>query len=115
MNNGSKSKLSEHLEGFLKRLNEEGKKHQAERDAVQGEDMIFTIPAYEMNTANEWIAEHKKTCRLYIHEDGTPVEFPGGAIGGGLTYSFTPNGIGVAMSVRCHCGESVNITDYDSW
>ena len=39
-----------------------------------------------------------------------------GAIGGGLTISFHPNGIGHGVTIKCDiCGESKDITEYDSW
>jgi len=100
---------------ILAKLSKRNAEHQAERDAVKGDNMTFVIEPYEQKQINEWLAEHNKTCSLRWHEDGTPVEFPGGAIGGGLTYEFTPNGIGMATSVSCHCGAECNVTDYDLW
>ena len=39
-----------------------------------------------------------------------------GAIGGHISYEFTPTSIGDAISIRCFvCGEEENITDYNSW
>lgn len=39
-----------------------------------------------------------------------------GAIGGNISYKFTPTSIGNDISVRCSiCGEEKNITDYDCW
>jgi hypothetical protein len=44
-------------------------------------------------------------------ENGYPYE---GAIGGGLTYSFTPNSIGVAFNVKY--GEyKLDLTSYENW
>lgn len=92
-------------------------KHQAERAraAVVGVPLTFTIEPYEQLAMTEWMIEHKKTCSLNFEKDGSRKEFPGGAIGGAITYNFTPTGIGVATTVSCHCGESVNITDYEQW
>ena len=105
----------EMLRKFSERQAERHKNHQAERDAATGEDMIFVIEPYEQVAMREWMVEHKKTCPLNFEKDGSPKEFPGGAIGGAITYKFTPTGIGMATSVSCHCGGSVNITDYDQW
>lgn len=38
-----------------------------------------------------------------------------GAIGGKITYKFTPTSIGVAQGAKCACGEKINVTDYESW
>ena len=39
-----------------------------------------------------------------------------GAIGGGLTYSFTPNSIGVSVTVSHNVtGVEEDITDYNLW
>lgn len=39
-----------------------------------------------------------------------------GAIGGGLTYSFTPTSLGTVVVVKeMITGEEINLTDFDSW
>ena len=38
-----------------------------------------------------------------------------GAIGGRLTYSFTPTGLGLVTKVKCACGEFIDLTGYESW
>lgn len=38
-----------------------------------------------------------------------------GTIGGRLTYSFTPTGLGVVTIVCCACGNKINLTDFNSW
>ena len=46
-------------------------------------------------------------------EDGYPYE---GAIGGGLQYIFTPNGIGECFKVRYSSVDlELDLTDYESW
>ena len=37
-----------------------------------------------------------------------------GAIGGGLTYSFTPTGLGTILTCR-YFSHKIDLTDYDSW
>ena len=103
------------ISGFVKRLTERHKEHQAKRDAVQGTNMTFVIEPYEQQILNEWRAEHNKTCKYRFNDDGTPVKFPGGAAGGSTSYEFTPTGIGVAIFAKCTCGEEINLTDYESW
>ena len=49
------------------------------------------------------------------HEDGYPYE---GAIGGGLTYEFTPNSIGLTTMVKYSNGGDIfelNLTCYEDW
>lgn len=38
----------------------------------------------------------------------------GGAIGGGVTYCFTPTSLGTVFIVQAW-GQELNLTDYDSW
>ena len=39
-----------------------------------------------------------------------------GAIGGHLTYCFTPTGLGIIVKVQCgHCKEEIDVSDYDHW
>lgn len=46
-------------------------------------------------------------------EEGYPY---GGAIGGDLTYSFTPTSLGVVVHVtNSHTDETIDLTDYESW
>lgn len=38
------------------------------------------------------------------------------AIGGNISYKFTPTSVGTAVVIKCFCcGEEKNITDYDCW
>ncbi len=37
------------------------------------------------------------------------------AIGGRFTYSFCPTSLGDIITVKCFCGEEIDITDYGSW
>lgn len=38
-----------------------------------------------------------------------------GAIGGRLTYCFTPTSLGTIASVKCACGEEITLTDFSEW
>ena len=70
--------------------------------------MKFELIGEELKIYNKWLHEHNKVCP--IKNGGTQA-----AIGGRLTFSFTPTGLGPAVSVKCACGEKHNCTDYDSW
>jgi len=37
------------------------------------------------------------------------------AIGGRLSYIYTPTGLGTCVSVKCKCGLEANITDTSHW
>ena len=73
----------------------------------------FFISGFEQQSLDEWTRQHNKVCPYY--DDGTKPESPAGAIGGRLSYQFTPTGLGTAITVKCACGEEENLTDYDSW
>jgi hypothetical protein len=38
-----------------------------------------------------------------------------GCAGGHLSYIFTPTGLGDIVEVKCSCGETLNITEYEHW
>jgi len=73
----------------------------------------FVLEGTELALFRAWETEHDKTCRYY--DDGTSPECPSGAIGGRLTYRFTPTGLGHIIVVKCLCGGEVNVTDFNSW
>lgn len=61
---------------------------------------------------SKWLKKHDKKCP-YSRENLPFNKTP--AIGGRLAYNFVPNGIGMEVSVKCACGETVDLTDVDSW
>ena len=63
----------------------------------------FKLTDKEQETFDEWFQQHH--CKIQY----------GGAIGGSITYSFTPNNIGSTIKVICACGEIKDVTDYDEW
>jgi hypothetical protein len=88
------------------------------RDEVDGPkdsdaQLIFTLNGTELIKFRAWEAGHDKTCTF--RDDGKPPACPSGAIGGRLTYSFTPTGLGHITVVKCLCGAEVNVTDFDNW
>lgn len=58
---------------------------------------------------NKWNKEHREVCPLLQPGVDKP------AIGGRLTFGFTPTGIGTAITVKCMCGAEKNLTDYECW
>lgn len=57
----------------------------------------------------KWNNEHE--CK-YRQEDGNKYV---GAIGGSLTYCFTPTGLGTIIKVKCSCGDEIDVTNYDEF
>lgn len=58
----------------------------------------FIITEKENEAIEQWRKEHIAT----VHNGNNYF----GAIGGELTYQFTPTSIGVVGTVKCVCGES---------
>ncbi|OGY62855.1 MAG: hypothetical protein A2745_01335 [Candidatus Harrisonbacteria bacterium RIFCSPHIGHO2_01_FULL_44_13] len=65
----------------------------------------FVIRIEEVKKLSEWKETHR--CR-YRGKTG-------GAIGGKITYCFTPTTIGTIIRVECACGKDIDLTDYDGW
>lgn len=79
--------------------------------------MNFILTSDNQLKINEWLEKiHDQ-----IMEASMPDPLGGdqpfyGAMGGGLTYSFTPTGLGVVLIVtESSTGEELNLTDFDSW
>ena len=70
--------------------------------------MEFLMSDDEEKAAKEWFDLHLKT----KHKGKAPYT---GAAGGGLSYEFTPTGIGTCIVVRCMCGAEENVTDFEGW
>lgn len=66
--------------------------------------MKFEIPEDQHNILKEWIIDHNKQCEA---EDT--------AIGGKLSYTFTPTGLGQIININCVCGCILDLTDFDNW
>lgn len=70
-----------------------------------GKPITFTLEGKELEAAQRWETRHR------CIKGGRK-----GAVGSDFEYSFSPNSIGVAVSVKCHhCGKERNVTDYGSW
>jgi len=93
--------------------------------------MSFEVTPEQSSKINEWlmkeiypqVIEKQKQDLFYLNhpfakkswEDGCPET---GAIGGGVTFEFTPTGLGVIFVVRetlTSEKNTLNLTDYDKW
>jgi len=63
----------------------------------------FELTEKEQEAFDEWFQQHH--CNIQY----------GGAIGGAITYNFTPNNLGRTAKVECACGEKKDVTEYDGW
>lgn len=70
--------------------------------------IAFDLSETEEATFLKWADEHDKTCKF-----ADPLSC--GAIGGRLTFSFTPTGLGPIITVKCACGEEKDVSNYDMW
>ena len=68
--------------------------------------MEFSLSGEELENYNKWLKDHNKVCPF---KNGTSQ----GAIGGRLTFNFTPTSLGTVCGVKCACGEEKDLTVYD--
>lgn len=72
--------------------------------------MKFELDERDSIEAAKWIKEHK--CKIKRDIFGRKKV---GAIGGEITYSFTPTGVGCIVIVKCHCGKQLDLSHADEW
>lgn len=64
----------------------------------------FHLDTDQLAKLAAWRETHDRTCRFTRNS---------GAIGGRLTFSFTPTSLFTRVDVECACGGEVDLTDYD--
>ena len=74
---------------------------------------MLTFTANETETAdgNAWADEHVKTCasaRIYNDSKAAVAESP-------FSWCFTQTSLAIAVTVRCVCGATENVSDVASW
>jgi len=70
----------------------------------------FDLDDKQMEKYYSWREKHDTYCPLTNGRSG--------AIGGRTTFSFTPTGLGTAVTVECGCGQGeckMDLTDVDDW
>lgn len=69
---------------------------------------MFQLSEKEREVESKWLKKHNKTC-IFKNPDKQ------GAIGGRISYIFTPTSLGVLTKIKCACGEQIDITDVSDW
>jgi hypothetical protein len=77
--------------------------------------LTFTVHETEMATLLAWKAEHEKTCKYLGPSKANPAHMYWFTPSSPVTYSFTSTGIGDVVEIKCLCGETKDITDYELW
>ncbi len=78
--------------------------------------MEFIVPKEELAEYEKWYKRHHTkhgNCRKAEKESGAYSCH--GAIDGHLTWEFVGTSLGTIVSVRCSCGDSVNLTAKTDW
>ena len=68
--------------------------------------LLDLLDEKELQQYVEWNTKHKPMCSAYMND---------GAIGGRLTFCFTPTGLGMCTEIKCMCGETINVTNFEDW
>ncbi len=70
----------------------------------------FKLSDTEYATYNNWMEVHNQTCKY--HSNSGKIS---SAIGGRITFCFTPNSLGMCTVIKCACGEEIDLTDVSGW
>lgn len=62
--------------------------------------MKFELNKEQVEKLDKW----KEHCKTYA-----------GAIGGRISITFTPTGLGTCIEAKCICGEKIDLTDAENW
>ncbi len=77
--------------------------------------MKFELTKEQSKRLEEWIKEVKPKVLKKVGGDILqPNEPYFGAIGGGISYTFEPNGVGMGVTVK-YGDEEIDLTEYDKW
>lgn len=87
------------------------KKYSTPIRPVDGSEPAFYLTKVQRDEVKEWSSKHNREKHMVSEET---VRYAG-AIGGAYTYEFTPTSIGVAVSVKCSCGEEIDVSHYEDW
>lgn len=121
---GSKKKIHFNITKIISGISKQSNKHTL-REPLQFDHVKFDLTKEQVNKLNEWlVGVEQRAAALQIEKaklKGWQFPYPRplpyhGALGGEITFSFVPNGIGVSCKVtEAITGESIDLSDYDSW
>lgn len=74
-------------------------------------DRMFALTSDENKQASAWLKKQDDAYALAHNQD----EPYFGAIGGEVTYEFTPTSLGIITKVRHANGKVLDLTEYESW
>lgn len=72
---------------------------------------VFGLYKEQRDSIRKWMKEHDEDRHVLA---GRKFRYAG-AIGGAYTYEFTSTTLGTVTTVRCSCGEQLDVTDYNDW
>lgn len=72
-------------------------------------ESAYYLSNEDKQKVDKWDNSHKSECEYHIN----PLKI--GAIGGRLSYTFIPTGLGNIVIVKCACGAKLDLTDNDNW
>ena len=88
--------------------------------------MNFQLTSADLKKISEWLhgtvyppvierqlKDPNYASLVYTDDEGLTWPYTG-AIGGSMTYSFTPTGLGIIVKVECF-GQTLDLTEYDCW
>ena len=75
---------------------------------------LFEMNEREAEAAEKWTSEHL-VCAPPLWKFWAKPIWSKSTMCPHFTYSFTPTGIGEAVTISCHCGAKRDVTDYSSW
>lgn len=69
---------------------------------------MFTLTGKQHRDIMKWQKEHETKCAYKGNV---------GAIGGAISYSFTPTSLGMIIKVKCSCSlrDGIDVSDYENW
>lgn len=78
----------------------------------------FTLDEKQIKKFEEWVAEvrTRAAAAQALEDTDGPASPYYGAIGGGITFSFTPTSLGtVTKAKEAITGEEIDLSDYINW
>lgn len=80
-------------------------------DNPDGERYSYPVTNKQAEQARIWQDAHDQENHI---QPGKKHRYSG-AIGGAYTWQFTGTSLGVITSLRCSCGDEINLTDWDNF